>query len=72
MVHVTLDQDASSESGRDDYAMAALSEELISLDPQDQHGLFGSWHGPIESPVGAPQCLIIEAEFEVIDDQSKS
>ncbi|MEM6914915.1 MAG: hypothetical protein AAF491_00010 [Verrucomicrobiota bacterium] len=55
----------------DVYAEAALSEKRVSLDPQTEHGLFGSWHGPLESPGGDPRNLIIDAEFEIVDDLSE-
>ncbi len=71
VVHVTIHLDNFSESSWNDFAVAALSDEAISLDPQNHHGLFGSWHGPIESPGRDPQSLIIEAEFEIVDDQSE-
>ncbi|MCB1205936.1 MAG: hypothetical protein KDN18_16865 [Verrucomicrobiae bacterium] len=68
---MTIHLDKSSQSSWNDFAVAALSDEAISLDPHNHQGLFGSWHGPIEFPGGSPRDLIIDAEFEIVDDQSE-
>jgi len=69
IVHVTVIHDKYAETSWEDYAVSALSGGRVSLNKSDHLGLFGSWSGPIEFPEGNPDEPIIEAEFEIIDDQ---
>lgn len=65
MVH----QDRIENSSLENYAVASLRGDRISLDEGEPESLFGAWHGPIEFPDGDQDNLITEAEFEIIEEE---